>query len=379
VPSSAAALPIAPDDLAMLRRWAGATQAPAAVAQRAKILLLAADGMANTEIAQRLGVSRPTVIAWRKRYAREGLIAELADRPRCGRPQTVRRDRRAEILATTLAPPPQHLGVTHWSSRLLATERGVSHSTVARVWAELDIRPWQTKTFKFSTDPELEAKVREVVGLYLEPPAHAIVVCVDEKSQIQALERTQPVRPVAPGRPERRTHDYLRHGTTTLFAALEVATGQVTDACSPRHRHGEFLGFLRLVARAYPRRQLHVVLDNYATHKHQRVRVWLARHPRVHLHFTPTYASWLNLVEVFFAIIQRQALRRGDFASVEELVAAIGRFVDAWNERCQPFRWVKDADQVLTKLGQQPPPQPARSSHPPGRQVGSAHGSAVAP
>jgi transposase len=207
----------------------------------------------------------------------------------------------------------------------LADQLGISHSTIARVWAEHDIRPWQAETFKFSTDPELEAKVRDVVGLHLEPPAHAIVVCVDEKSQIQALERTQPVRPVAPGRVERRTHDYVRHGTTTLFAALEVATGQVTDACSPRHRHGEFLGVLRLVARAYPRRQLHVVLDNYATHKHQRVRVWLARHPRVHLHFTPTYASWLNLVEVFFAIIQRQALRRGDFASVEELVAAIGR------------------------------------------------------
>jgi transposase len=379
MPSSAAALPIAPDDLAMLRRWAAATQAPAAVAQRAKILLLAAEGMANTEIAQRLGVSRPTVIAWRKRYAREGLIAELADRPRRGRPQTVRRARRAEILATTLTPPPEYLGVTHWSSRLLADQLGISHSTVARVWAEHDIRPWQTQTFKFSTDPELQAKVRDVVGLYLEPPAHAIVVCVDEKSQIQALERTQPSRSVRPGRPERRTHDYVRHGTTTLFAALEVATGQVTDACSPRHRHGEFLGFLRLVARAYPRRQLHVVLDNYATHKHERVRVWLARHPRVHLHFTPTYASWLNLVEVFFAIIQRQALRRGDFTSVEELVAAIGRFCDGWNQRCQPFTWTKDADQILTKLGQQPPQQPTKRTPRPGRQVGSAHGSAVGP
>jgi transposase len=240
--------------------------------------------------------------------------------------------------------------VTHWSSRLLAVELGVSHSTVARVWAEHDIRPWQTETFKFSTDPELAAKVRDVVGLYLDPPAHAIVVCVDEKSQIQALERTQPVRPVAPGRPERRTHDYLRHGTTTLFAALEVATGRVTDACQPRHRHNEFLDFLKLVARAYPRRQLHVVVDNYATHKHRRVQAWLASHPRVQLHFTPTYASWLNLVEVFFAIIERQALRRGDFASVQELVAAIRRFCDAWNQRCRPFAWTKDAGQILAKL-----------------------------
>ena len=222
MPLSAAALPIGPDDLARLRRWSSATRAPAVVVQRAKILLLAAEGAANTEIAERLDVSRPTVIAWRKRYLREGLAHGLADRPRRGRPQTVRRDRRAEILATTLAPPPEALGVTHWSSRLLAAELGVSHSTVARVWAEHDLKPWQTETFKFSTDPELEAKVRDVVGLYLDPPAHAIVLCVDEKSQIQALERTQPVQPLAPGRVERRTHDYLRHGTTTLFAALEV-------------------------------------------------------------------------------------------------------------------------------------------------------------
>jgi transposase len=205
--------------------------------------------------------------------------------------------------------------VTHWSSRLLAGELGISHSTVARVWAEHDLRPWQTATFKFSTDPQLEARPRRgrvVPG----PTAHAIVVCVDEKSQIQALERTQPVRPVAIGRPEPRTHDYHRHGTTTLIAAPEVATGRVTDACHPYHRHREFLAFLKQVAKAYPRRQLHVVLDNYAIHKHINVQAWLARNPRVHLHFTPMYASWLNLVEVFFAIIQaglalvRRVLRR---------------------------------------------------------------------
>jgi transposase len=347
---SAAALPVVPDDLTSLRHWASATQAPAMLVQRAKLLLLAAEGAANTEIAERLGVSRPTVIAWRKRYVREGLSGRLADRPRRGRPQSVRRSRRAEILATTLAPPPQQLGVTHWSSRLLAAELGVSHSTVARVWAEHDLKPWQTQSFKFSTDPQLDARVRDVVGLYLDPPAHAIVLCVDEKSQIQALQRTQPVRSVAPGRVERRTHDYRRHGTTTLFAALEVATGRVTDACQPRHRHREFLAFLKLVATAYPRRQLHVVVDNYATHTHQRVQAWLARNPRVHLHFTPTYASWLNLVEVFFSIIERQALRRGDFASVTELVAAIRRFCDGWNQRCEPFSWTKDADQILAKL-----------------------------
>jgi transposase len=222
-----------------------------------------------------------------------------------------------------------------------------------RFRAEHDVKPWQTERFKFSTDPQLEARVREVVGLYLDLPAHAIVLCVDEKSQIQALERSQPVRPVAPGRVEQRTHDYVRHGTTTLFAALEVATGQVTDTCRPRHRPGEFLGFLKLVARAYPRRQLHVVLDNYATHKHAKVQAWLTSHPRIHLHFTPTYASWLNLVEVFFAIIERQALRRGDFASVQEVVAAIRRFCDGWNQRCRPFTWTKNADQILTKLKRQ--------------------------
>jgi transposase len=226
---------------------------------------------------------------------------------------------------------------------------------VARVWAEHDIRPWQIETFKFSTDPQLEAKVRDVVGLYLDPPAHAIVLCMDEKSQIQALERSQPVRPVAPGRVERRSHDYVRNGTTTLFAALEVATGRVTDACQPRHRHREFLAFLKLVAKTYPRRQLHVVVDNYATHKHQRVQAWLEAHPRIQLHFTPTYASWLNLVEVFFAIIERQALRRGDFANVHELVTAIARFCDGWNQRCQPFRWSEDADQILAKLRPHPP------------------------
>jgi transposase len=263
----------------------------------------------------------------------------------------VRRARRAEILAATLAAPPQHLGVTHWSSRLLAAELEVSHSTVARVWAEHDLRPWQTETFKFSTDPQLDARVRDVVGLYLDPPAHAIVLCVDEKSQIQALERTQPVRPLAPGRVERRTHDDVRHGTTTLFAALHVATGRITDACQPRHRHSEFPGLPQAGRNGLPAPTA-ACCSGQLCHPQgtQRVQVWLAKHPRVQLHFTPTYASWLNLVEVFFSIIDRQALRRGDFASVEELVAVIGRFCDGWNQHCQPFGWTKDADQILAKL-----------------------------
>jgi transposase len=349
---AATPLRIAPDDLAELRRWARSSRLPAVLAQRARILLLAAEAVTNTEIAERVGVSRPTVIACRRRYVRRGLSG-LPDRPRPGRPQTVRQARRAEILSVTLNPPPPRLGITHWSTRLLARELGVSRDTIARIWREYGVQPWRAETFKFSTDPQLAAKVHDVVGLYLHPPERAVVLCVDEKSQIQALEPSQPVRGVWPGRPEQRTHDYTRHGTTTLFAALEVATGRVLDQCRPRHRHQEFLAFLKQVARAWPRRQLHVVCDNYATHKHPVVRGWLAKHPRIQLHFTPTSASWLNLVEVFFSIIDRQALRRGDFTSVTDLTAAIGRFCQSWNEHCQPFSWTKPADEILAKLNRQ--------------------------
>jgi len=336
MPVIAPPLAISPEDLLTLGQWSRSGSIRAALVERAKILLLAAEGLSNTEIAGQVGCSRPTVILWRHRYAQAGLDG-LGDKPRSGRPQTVRADRRAEILAATLTPPPQHLGVTHWSTRLLGDELGVSHNTVARVWRDHDLKPWRTETFKFSTDPQLEAKVRDVVGLYLHPPQRAIVVCVDEKRQIQALSRTAPNLPLRPGSPERRTHDYVRHGTTTLFAALEVATGKVTDQCFPRHRHAEFLAFLKLVAKAYPRRQLHVVLDNYGTHTHPKVKAWLAKHPRLHLHFTPTSASWMNLVEVFFAIITRQAIRRGNFASVPDLIAAIRRFVNGWNQRSHPL------------------------------------------
>ena len=231
MPTIAPPLAIAPEDLHTLGQWSRSSSIRAALAERAKILLLAAEGTSNTEIARQVGCSRPTVILWRQRYTQAGLDG-LGDQPRSGRPQTVRRDRRAEILAATLSPPPEHLGVTHWSSRLLADELGVSHNTVARVWREDDLKPWRLETFKFSTDPALAAKVRDVVGLYLDPPQRAIVVCVAEKSQIQALSRTAPDLPLRPGSPQRRTHDYVRHGTTTLFAALEVATGKVTDSAT---------------------------------------------------------------------------------------------------------------------------------------------------
>ena len=241
------------------------------------------------------------------------------------------------------------LGITRWSSRLLADYLRVDASTVLRTWRHYRVQPWRAETFKFSTDPELVAKVTDVVGLYLNPPDNALVLSVDEKSQIQALDRTAPILPLRPGLPEKRSHDYIRHGTTTLFAALEVATGKVTDACMPRHRHQEFLRFLKQVAKAYPRKKLHIVCDNYGSHKHPKVKAWLARNPRIQLHFTPTSGSWLNMVEIFFSIITRQAIRRGSYASVRDLVAAIRAFIDGWNDRCQPFVWTKTADQILTK------------------------------
>jgi transposase len=337
------------EDRATLESWSRSTSVRAGLSTRAKIVLLAAAGEGTTAIAERLDVSRPTVITWRDRYAADGLDG-LFDAPRLGRPKTVDDPL---IIATTLEPPPERLGVTHWSSRLLANELGIGDATVARAWRRHGLQPWRRETFKFSTDPELEAKVRDVIGLYLDPPEKAVVLCVDEKSQIQALDRTAPILPLRPGLPERATHDYVRHGTTTLFAALEVATGKVTEGCYDHHRHEEFLHFLKKVARAYPRRRLHVVVDNYRTHKHPEVEAWLAKNPRVTLHFTPTSGSWLNMVEIFFAIITRQAIRRGTFRSVPELVAAIRRFIDGWNDRCRPFSWTKTADEVLIRAKRQ--------------------------
>ena len=334
---------VPPRDREVLASWTRSPSIRAGLAQRARIVLLAADGVGTNEIVRRVGVSKPTVIGWKRRYAAEG-VGGLEDRPKPGRPRTVDE---AEVVAATLEPPPERLGVTHWSTRLLAAELGISNFAVGQVWKKWGLQPWRVQTFKFSTDPELEAKVRDIVGLYLHPPERAVVLCVDEKSQIQALDRTAPILPLRPGLPESRTHDYVRHGTTTLFAALEVATGKVLDACYQRHRHQEFLRFLKQVAKAYPRRKLHVVVDNYATHKHPTVQAWLARNPRIVLHFTPTSGSWLNLVEVFFSIITRQAIRRGTFRSVPELIDAISGFIDGWNDRCQPFTWTKTADEIL--------------------------------
>jgi transposase/DNA-binding CsgD family transcriptional regulator len=318
----------------------------AGLAARARIVLLAADGTPNVEIARLVGVSRPTVNAWRARYVERGL-AGLADEKRSGRKRSIDQRR---VVAETLTPPPASLGVTHWSSRLLAKRLGTSHVTIAEAWKRYGVKPWRAETFKFSTDPELEAKVADIIGLYLAPPENAIVLCCDEKSQIQALNRTQKTLPMQPGHAEQRTHDYVRHGTTTLFAALEIATGRVTGVCKNRHRHQEFLAFLKHVARAYPDRQLHLVMDNYAAHKHPNVGAWLAANPRIQVHFTPTSGSWLNLVEVWFSIIERQAIHRGSFPSVRDLMIKIRAFINGWNDRCHPFIWTKPADQVLEKI-----------------------------
>jgi transposase len=339
----AAALALSDQDRATLEAWTRASTVSAGQRERALIVLAIADGAGVSGAARSLRVSRPTVIKWRDRFVADGLCS-LGDLPRSGRPKTIDD---AQIIAATLEPPPTSLAVTHWSSRLLGRHLGIGDATVARAWRAYRVQPWRQGTFKFSTDPELEAKVRDVVGLYLDPPQNAIVLCVDEKSQIQALNRTQPILPVRPGLPERATHDYKRNGTTTLFAALEVATGGVLDRCYDRHGKAEFLDFLKQVLRAYPRRDLHIVLDNYHTHKHDDINRWLAKHPRITLHFTPTSGSWLNLVEVFFGIITRQAIRRGSFDSVKQLVSAIRAFIDGYNDRCRPFIWTKTADEIL--------------------------------
>lgn len=337
-------LVLSEQDRATLTSWSRSSAIRASHVERARIVLACAEpGAGTSAVASALGSTRPTVIKWRERFREQGL-AGLADEPRSGRPKTIDD---AAIIAATLDLPPEQLGVTHWSSRLLGTHLGVGDATVARAWRKYRVQPWRRETFKFSTDPELEAKVRDVVGLYLNPPTNAIVLCVDEKSQIQALNRTAPILPLRPGLPEKATHDYRRNGTTTLFAALEIATGKVTQACYDRHGKAEFGDFLKKVAKAYPRQQLHVVLDNYHTHKHTEIQAWLKKHPRVHLHYTPTSGSWLNLVEVFFGIITRQAIRRGSFDSVKELITAITTFIDAWNERAHPFTWTKTADEIL--------------------------------
>jgi len=349
----AAALVLREGDRVELERLTRSSSVPAGLAQRARIVLLASQGLANSAIMELTDSTRPKVILWRRRYEEEG-IAGLADHKRPGRPRVIDQ---AAIVTATLTPPPKRLGVTHWSTRLLAKRLGVSDYTVAKAWRDYGVKPWRSQSFRFSTDPQLEAKVVDVVGLYLDPPENAVVLCVDEKSQIQALDRTMPVLPMQPGLVERRSHDYVRHGTTTLFAALEIATGQVTAAVKPRHRNTEFLAFLKQLERTYRDVvdehdvpvELHLVMDNYAAHKHPHVKQWLAENPRFVVHFTPTHASWMNLVEVWFSMIERQAIHRGVFTSVRDLNAKIRGYIDGWNDRAHPFVWTKTADDILKK------------------------------
>jgi len=336
---------ISDEDRKTLLRWKRSPTTPQKLVRRADIILAAAEGLNNKTISGRGLGSAQTVCLWRKRYAEYG-IEGLEDQPKPGRPRKIGRDKTAEIVATTLTPPD---GMTHWSARRLAKQVGVSHSTVHRIWQACDLKPHRTETFKFSQDPQLKEKVVDIVGLYLNPPEQALVLGVDEKSQIQALSRTQPLLQLRPGQVERHTHDYKRNGTTTLFAALNVATGEVIGECHPRHRHQEFLRFLKQLDKEIRDKELHLILDNYGTHKQEKVQKWLKRHKRFHLHFTPTGASWMNMVEIWFGILTNQAIRRGNFDSVAHLVGAIKAFLSRWNEGAKPFIWAKTAEQILAK------------------------------
>jgi transposase len=321
---------------------------PQSLATRARIVLLAADGETNTDIAERLGLSKPTVGIWRKRYLTQRLPG-LYDEPRPGGPRSIRDEQIAALLRKTLKTKPKD--GTHWTCRSIAAETKLSKSTVQRVWKAFGLQPHRQKHFKISTDPFFVEKVRDIVGLYLNPPDHAVVLCVDEKSQIQALDRTQPTLPLSLGYVEGVTHGYVRHGTTTLFAALDVASGRVLAKCKQRHRHQEFLQFLRDIEASVPKKlDVHLIVDNYATHKHPSVRRWLAARPRFHVHYTPTYSSWLNQVEIWFNIITQRAIRRGTFRSVRDLRHKIEVFVDHYNRRCQPFAWTATPDSILEKL-----------------------------
>ncbi|MDA1147112.1 MAG: IS630 family transposase [Chloroflexi bacterium] len=341
---------ISEEQRSVLERWVNAQQTPQSVAQRARIVLLAGAGASNSAIARTLGVSRPTVILWRARFAAGGPQALTETRPGRGRKPTISAARiKAIVHATTQTTPP---GQTHWSCRSMAKAHGVSPATVQRIWDAHGLQPHRVRTFKLSNDPRFSEKLTDVVGLYLNPPEQAIVLCVDEKSQIQALDRTQPGLPMKRGRAGTMTHDYKRNGTTTLFAALRMLDGSVVGQCLPRHRHQEFLKFLRHLDREFPGdRELHLIVDNYGTHTHRNVNAWLAKHPRFHLHFIPTSSSWLNLVERWFRELTDKAIRRGVFHSVPDLITAIEAFLTAHNDNPKPFVWTASVDAILEKVG----------------------------
>jgi transposase len=333
-------------DRTELERLHRASSTPAGVSRRVRAVLLMADGLSGVEIAGRIGYTVVQVSRIRRRYAETG-VAGLHDRPKSGRPPVITARKRAQIVALTLQPPGG--GVTHWTTRDLARRTGVSHTTVYRLWRAHALKPHQVQTFKFTTDPDAEAKIHDVVGLYLHPPTNAVVLSVDEKTQIQALSRTQPLLPLRPGIPARQTHDYRRNGLTSLYAALEVASGTVVGECRPRHTGADFLAFLRRLARTYRQGALHVILDNSSTHSTPAVQAWLARHPRVQFHFTPTGASWLNMVEAWFSILTRKSVRRGSFDTVRALIRHIDRYLAEWNAHPTPFVWTKEPADIIRK------------------------------
>jgi len=331
-----------------LQRWARRAKSSQALAQRCRIVLGCAAGKSNKQVATELGVSAQMVCKWRQRFVASRLDG-LADDPRPGAPRTITDEAVEEVIVATLERQPND--ATHWSRASMAAETGLSKSTVGRIWKAFGLKPHQVDTFKLSNDPQFIDKVRDVVGLYLDPPEKALVLCVDEKSQIQALDRSAPVLPMMPGMPERRTHDYVRHGITTLFAALNVATGEITGSIHRRHRATEFRKFLTKLDRDIPAElDVHLICDNYGTHKTPAVKRWLDLHPRFHMHFTPTYSSWLNQVERWFGLLTDKKLRRGAHRSIQALENDIRDWITTWNQNPRPFAWTKSADEILDRL-----------------------------
>ncbi|MFC1935626.1 IS630 family transposase [Chloroflexota bacterium] len=349
MPKSVDPLPMSADNRRTLEAWLRAQNTPQSVALRARISLLAADGLSNSGVAREVGVTRTTAILWRQRFSQGSPSARTETAPGRGRRVTYGADRVNEVVQATTQSKPQ--GATHWSTRTMAKAQGMSKATVQRIWSAHGLQPHRTKRLKLSKDRRFGEKLTDVVGLYLNPPAKAIVLCVDEKSQIQALQRTQPGLPMKKGRCGTMTHDYKRHGVTTLFAALNILDGWGIGECMPKHRHQEFLRFLRRLDREFPKgTSLHLVLDNYGTHSEVRVKQWLAKHPRFHLHFIPTSSSWLNLVERWFRELTEKRIRRESFLNVPELIAAIEEYLAASNADLKPFVWHTTAQAILDKL-----------------------------
>ena len=331
-----------------LRAMVHSRSLPHGLITRARIVLMAAEGATNNEISEEIGLSHQMVCKWRQRYLKQGLSG-LHEELRPGRPRSVSDETVASLVRKTLHTKPKD--GTHWTIRSIAKQTKLSHPTVYRIWRAFGLQPHRQRHFKLSTDPFFVEKVRDIVGLYLNPPDKAMVLCVDEKSQIQALDRTQPFLPMGLGYVEGVTHDYARHGTTTLFAALDISTGRVLTRCKRRHRHQEYLEFLKHIETNVPESlDIHLVVDNYATHKHPKIKRWLALHPRYQVHYTPTYASWLNQVEIWFNLITQRAIRRGTFKSVKELIAKIESFVHSYNRDTHPFAWTATADSILEKI-----------------------------